>query len=323
MTENNYFEVFWKQINASTFMYGTKLSFKNGVTSFESPLMPSGIIIQDWVMKTSYALDKELPTLPILKRGKDYIFQFNYEVEPNHAVYFKIIFYGKNGAVLTTQIVKEEVIKVTYPEKADTYKVQMINAAAQSIKFQSILISENNNNNLNQVSPEISELFNANPHKYVRNLIFVEPSQLLDFPLTQSAIAHLENVVIINNWSNSIMANLLMIENYINQIADEYEVNLISYGPKGNALVLNLNHLVQVQSFITTDKDMRFNQQLQSQTNKDIEYTQVTAEIYFDPKNEAGNVVDSVVSTVLNPSRYLQHLDITRMNHGGTNETEN
>ena len=113
------------------------------------------------------------------------------------------------------EIVKEEIIKITYPEEAATYTIQMINAAAQSIKFESILISEDNNTNSKQVFPEISELFNANPHQSVRNLIFVEPSQLLDFPLTQSAIAHLENVVIIHHWSNCIMANLLVIKNYI------------------------------------------------------------------------------------------------------------
>ncbi|SUM30604.1 accessory Sec system asp3 [Staphylococcus gallinarum] len=41
MKENNYFEVFWKQVNPSTFMYGSKLAFKDGVTVFENPLMPS------------------------------------------------------------------------------------------------------------------------------------------------------------------------------------------------------------------------------------------------------------------------------------------
>ncbi|WP_366151364.1 accessory Sec system protein Asp3, partial [Clostridioides difficile] len=36
------------------------------------------------------------PKLPILKKGRQYQFQFNFEVEPEGAAYFKMKFYRKN-----------------------------------------------------------------------------------------------------------------------------------------------------------------------------------------------------------------------------------
>ncbi|SUQ38652.1 accessory Sec system protein Asp3 [Staphylococcus gallinarum] len=145
--------------------------------------MPSGIIIQDWVMKTNYALDKELPTLPILKRGSDYTFQFNYEVEPQGALYFKIIFYSKDETVLSSQIIKDKEVHVNYPETAHTYKVQMINAAAQIIRFEKFTITEQRLIDSKQRNLTISGVTNVDTNEAVRNVVFVEPSQWLDYPI--------------------------------------------------------------------------------------------------------------------------------------------
>ena len=63
------FEVKWRLVNSSTFMYGTKLRFNQDNIYFENPLMPSGTIIHSWYMLTDFAEDRVSPKLPILKRA--------------------------------------------------------------------------------------------------------------------------------------------------------------------------------------------------------------------------------------------------------------
>ena len=45
MQEAKQFEVKWRLVNLTTFMYGTKLHFNNDDIYFENPLMPSGTVI--------------------------------------------------------------------------------------------------------------------------------------------------------------------------------------------------------------------------------------------------------------------------------------
>ena len=108
MQEDRKFEVKWRLVNSSTFMYGTKLRFNQDNIYFENPLMPSGTIIHSWYMLTDFAEDRVSPKLPILKKGHQYQFQFNFEVEPKGAAYFKMKFYRKNKEILSHQILKNK-----------------------------------------------------------------------------------------------------------------------------------------------------------------------------------------------------------------------
>ena len=65
MQEDRKFEVKWRLVNSSTFMYGTKLRFNQDNIYFENPLMPSGTIIHSWYMLTDFAEDRVSPKLPI------------------------------------------------------------------------------------------------------------------------------------------------------------------------------------------------------------------------------------------------------------------
>ena len=53
MQEDRKFEVKWRLVNSSTFMYGTKLRFNQDNIYFENPLMPSGTIIHSCLLYTS------------------------------------------------------------------------------------------------------------------------------------------------------------------------------------------------------------------------------------------------------------------------------
>ena len=105
MQEAKQFEVKWRLVNLTTFMYGTKLHFNNDDIYFENPLMPSGTVIHNWYMLTNFTEDRVSPKLPILK-GHRYLFKFNFQVEPEGAVYFKIKFYRKTKNNLNTKLLK-------------------------------------------------------------------------------------------------------------------------------------------------------------------------------------------------------------------------
>ena len=49
-------------------MYGTKLRIEDDGTYFNNPLMPSGTVIHDWRMLTTFSEHKYAPC-PILKRN--------------------------------------------------------------------------------------------------------------------------------------------------------------------------------------------------------------------------------------------------------------
>ena len=69
MNQNKRFDITWKKVHKSTFMYGSKLKFNNNFVSMDNSLMPSGMVIHEWNMLSSYTTNKQVPSLPLLKKG--------------------------------------------------------------------------------------------------------------------------------------------------------------------------------------------------------------------------------------------------------------
>ena len=82
MQEAKQFEVKWRLVNLTTFMYGTKLHFNKDDIYFENPLMPSGTVSHNWFMLTTFSEVRVSPKLPILKKGHRYLLIFKFLVEP-------------------------------------------------------------------------------------------------------------------------------------------------------------------------------------------------------------------------------------------------
>ncbi|MDK6298309.1 accessory Sec system protein Asp3 [Staphylococcus caprae] len=142
MQEAKQFEVKWRLVNLTTFMYGTKLRFDNDDIYFENPLMPSGTVIHNWYMLTNFAEDRVSPKLPILKKGHRYLFKFNFQVEPEGAAYFKIKFYRKNKEQFEYKILKNKEEEIVYPIEAHSYQLELVNAGMNHLHFQNIMVQE-------------------------------------------------------------------------------------------------------------------------------------------------------------------------------------
>lgn len=140
MTMIQPYYVYWRQMNASTFMFGSKVTFEEDGVLFSNRLMPSGTLIHEWYMRTNFFRDRAFPALPLLKRGVKYTLLFHYEAEPKDSIYFKINFQKQNGTSLDSIIAKTDKIDITLPDEAFDYQIQMMNAACEKLKFHFIEI---------------------------------------------------------------------------------------------------------------------------------------------------------------------------------------
>nr|WP_263314634.1 accessory Sec system protein Asp3 [Mammaliicoccus sp. Marseille-Q6498] len=317
MTLNNYFNIKWKHINSSTFMYGTYLSFKEKGTYFENSLVPSGIVINEWNMMSYYPKDKSSPTLPILEKGEIYQFKFDYDVEPESSIYFKVIYYRKDGTELDYLIVRNKSCEVTYPEEAYSYKIQMINAAAERIIFREITILESNIINDSNLEMNISEVINKQSDLNVRNIIFVEPS-FQDLELLKKAANEFYNVILVINWDRNDMSdNIDHLQGVFENFVNEYELHFIGYGPKSNIMAQSMGQIIKSQVFKTYHESKELSKQLESIMGK---YQLKLARTPYVYRYESDGFHPQYLENTLNPVRYFKYLDATLINRGYFNE---
>lgn len=168
MNQNKRFDITWKKVHKSTFMYGSKLKFNNNFVSMDNSLMPSGMVIHEWNMLSSYTTNKQVPSLPLLKKGSNYKIKFDYDVIPEKSVYFKIVLYKKNGEKIKTMIIEDDDSEFEYPKDAYSYKIELMNAGFQHLQFRRIIIEDQHiENSHSTISTDISEMIDKIRHNKV------------------------------------------------------------------------------------------------------------------------------------------------------------
>ncbi|MDU0428175.1 accessory Sec system protein Asp3 [Staphylococcus epidermidis] len=168
MNQNKRFDITWKKVHKSTFMYGSKLKFNNNFVSLDNSLMPSGMVIHEWNMLSSYTTNKQVPSLPLLKKGSNYKIKFDYDVIPEKSVYFKIVLYKKNGEKIKTMIIEDDDSEFEYPKDAYSYKIELMNAGFQHLQFYRIIIEDQHIEKCHSTIPtDISETIDKIRHNIV------------------------------------------------------------------------------------------------------------------------------------------------------------
>lgn len=287
--------IHWTEATSDTFMYGSRLRFHNNEMLFENPLMPSGEVIHRWHTMMYYPSNKAIPQLPLLKQGQSYRFQLDYTVEPEGAVYFKVIFKKRNGTEADVVTIEDTVATITYPTNAFSYEIHMINAAATRVIFRSIRITALQQQNDGEEGLYISEMRHTNDDTDVVNVVLVAPEGL-----SRASIEDLHNVIVIKRWQT---ADIVTIVDCLQPLERGYDLNFIGYTMASNEMAMTLAELMEQTAWVT--RDMKHN-----------EYTHTKVEVYSDETTQTTEL--SLVAPLLHPSRHLKALDADRLNGGAT-----
>ncbi|COP76787.1 accessory secretory protein Asp3 [Streptococcus pneumoniae] len=119
-------------------------------------------------MLSSYTTNKQVPSLPLLKKGNNYKIRFDYDVTPERSVYFKIVLYKKNGEKIKTMIIEDDDIEFEYPKDAYSYKIELMNAGFQHLQFRRIIIEDQHiESSHSTISTDISKTIDKIRHNKV------------------------------------------------------------------------------------------------------------------------------------------------------------
>ncbi len=136
--------IHWNNLAEATYLYGSKLSKKDGKTIFENPLMPPGLEVKKWVAMTNFQANRTIPSLPRLRQGKTYTIELSAETYPKNSLYIKIEFFNYYKEHISSIIIKELQGSFEFPTETYNYEVSLINAGCEKIIFQHIKITDSN-----------------------------------------------------------------------------------------------------------------------------------------------------------------------------------
>lgn len=319
MLKNKTFKVTWNYISQTTFMYGSKVSFSNGEVTFINPLMPSRLLIHEWLMLKQFSKYKSAPSLPILRRGQHYKLHFDFDATPAGSVYFIIIFYNKNGTKLSTEIVKSNSITIQYPDEAYAYKIKMMNAASTSLIFRCLTITEmTHQDDLEYKSMRVTKIGDDQYGNDRINVIIAEPSDA--YPtISNDFLKPFGHVWLVERWmDDNIEENIKQLKNDLQSQDTLKAINLISYGSKSNVFATYVAQHLDCKVYRTSHEDDDLKDWFKEHVPGNHELKDTNVEVYF--KEEQDNHLN-YMSRLMNPVRFLDYLDVSKLNGGEVNET--
>lgn len=131
----------WGLLSDASYLYGVDLDFlKDGRVSFHQEFLPIGTVIHTWLSDVNYQDRRDIPRLPLLKRGLDYCLKLNLDTVSGHQPYLRLTFFNRRKEVVAYKIIKEDSAEFSLPKDCYSYKIDLINAGSQSFVFDSILL---------------------------------------------------------------------------------------------------------------------------------------------------------------------------------------
>ncbi|WP_305036408.1 accessory Sec system protein Asp3, partial [Lactobacillus taiwanensis] len=213
-------QVYWDRMS-ETYLYGTafKKNAKNEVT-FKNKLMPSGKTLISWSSIANYQATKEVPSLPLLLNGQEYLLKISAKIKPENSAIFGIHFFDIQGNEIDKVIFTNLEQKFKYPTRAVKYTIEIINGGVEEINFKKI-----------QISPlDLEEVFNDfYPHSIYLNknsqkegLILLDDSKRARIIAPFKIASHVEANLTIGylSWQNK-QHGLELMKDYINEHKDK------------------------------------------------------------------------------------------------------
>ena len=137
MSEHVLHVVYWDDLSADTYLYGSDIRFeKDRSVFFENLMMPSGMTIKKWWSSTSYQAQRIEPSLPLLLPGKEYTVCAYYDDEPAGTVFLRFDFFDQQGKKTGTYIMDEKRGAFVCPENTYTYTAELVQGGSDRVRFQ-------------------------------------------------------------------------------------------------------------------------------------------------------------------------------------------
>ncbi|WP_420903080.1 hypothetical protein, partial [Staphylococcus kloosii] len=196
-----------------------------------------------------------------------------------------------------------------------SYKIQMINAASDSLLFRNITIFENEQD-IDTQTMNISTLMNEAVENQVRNIIFTEPSNN-DASISKDAIRHIQNVIVVNDWyTENLTTNIQQLKQFCAGLNSE--IHIIGYGPHSNIAARAIGQKLRCKTFVTYHEDKDLIDKMAAIISDDDVNDDCDVTVYCQ---NADYIQQQHVANILNYTRYLQKIDESMLNRGGLNET--
>ena len=212
-------QVYWDRMS-ETYLYGTafKKNAKNEVT-FKNKLMPSGKTLISWSSIANYQATKEVPSLPLLLNGQEYLLKISAKIKPENSAIFGIHFFDIQGNEIDKVIFTNLEQKFKYPTRAVKYTIEIINGGVEEINFKKI-----------QISPlDLEEVFNdfylhsiyLNKNFQKEGLILLDDSKRARIIAPFKIASHVEANLTMGylSWQNK-QHGLELMKDYINEHKD-------------------------------------------------------------------------------------------------------
>lgn len=132
--------IYWNNLSANSYLYGSEIYSRDGETVFENLLMPPGLEIKKWVSVTNFQAHRTIPRLPRLRQGRHYKIQLKAESYPEDSLYIKIEFFNYYKESISNIIIKDKKGEFEFPIDTYNYEVSLVNAGCEKVTFRYIKI---------------------------------------------------------------------------------------------------------------------------------------------------------------------------------------
>ncbi len=126
--------VYWDLPLLHTYLYGTTLRHTRDGVEFTNRMMPSGQIIHSWNSELNYQEVRTQAQLPVLEENKTYHLVPFIDAVPEHTIVLQITFFDRQGQQIGFQVIHRDG-NFTYPQGAYRYRLDLVQAGAESFRF--------------------------------------------------------------------------------------------------------------------------------------------------------------------------------------------
>jgi accessory secretory protein Asp3 len=135
--------VIWGDHNSTDSLYGSRLVFAaDDSITLTNPLMPSGLVLQEWYAFTSYQQVRDTPDLPLLHHGKRYRVAMDMQPTPADTVVVEIQYFDDYSAPIRQQVLHGPDFAFDYPDDCHSYSIRLINGGCDGLAFRNLTLLE-------------------------------------------------------------------------------------------------------------------------------------------------------------------------------------